>query len=192
MDSPQVPLPDPPREYRSTRRIAIAAGIVAAGAVAAIVLGIHAAGKADAGGFIGFGGLNADIVLVIHVLLVIGLTFGFMLARRGNIEAHRINQTIWVLVNAVLVALVMIPSILGFKLASVAELADPGIGLTWLHALLGAFTLISGLWLVLQMNDILPQRWHITWWKNLMRATLAGYWAVALLGIVTYYYWYAT
>jgi len=174
------------------RKTALIAGLVAALAVALLIAGIHAAGKADAGGFIGFGGLAADITLVIHVLLVIGLTFGMVLARKGNIETHRINQTIWVMVNAALVAAVMIPSILGFKLKSVAELADPSIGLTWLHALLGTFTLVSGLWLVLQMNDILPQRWHISWWKNLMRATLAGYWAVALLGIITYYYWYAS
>jgi hypothetical protein len=55
----------------------------------------------------------------------------------------------------------------------------------------GALTLVAGLWLVLQMNDILPARWHIRGWKTLMRATLAGYWTVALLGIATYRVWYA-
>lgn len=46
-----------------------------------------------------------------------------------------------------------------------------------------------GLWLVLQMNDILPQRWHIRGWKTLLRLTLAGYWIVALLGIGLYVVW---
>jgi hypothetical protein len=41
------------------------------------------------------------------------------------------------------------------------------------------------------MNDILPRRFHVAWWKNLMRLTLAGYWAVAVLGFLTYYFWYA-
>jgi hypothetical protein len=41
------------------------------------------------------------------------------------------------------------------------------------------------------MNNILPARWHVRRWKALMRATLAGYWAVALLGIATYRVWYA-
>ena len=41
------------------------------------------------------------------------------------------------------------------------------------------------------MNDILPARWHIRGWKTLMRTTLAGYCAVALLGIATYLVWYA-
>lgn len=45
--------------------------------------------------------------------------------------------------------------------------------------------------LVLQMNDVLPRRLYIKWWKNLMRLTLAGYWLVALLGLITYYFWYA-
>jgi hypothetical protein len=173
------------------RKAAILAGCTVAAAAAAVVLVLKATGKADSGGFIGPGGLNADINLALELLLVLGLTYGMYLARKGNIEAHRINQTIWVLVNAVLVACIMIGSILGFKLNSFAELADPGIGITWLHALIGTFTLVSGLWLVLQMNDILPQRFHITWWKTLMRLTLAGYWAVALLGFATYYYWYA-
>ena len=173
------------------RTIAILAGCAAASTTVAVMLTLVAAGKADKGGFIGPGGLNADINLVLEVLLVLGLTFGFMLARKGKIEAHRVNQTIWVLVNAALVACIMAGSILGFKLNSLAELADPGIGLTWLHALTGTLTLVAGLWLVLQMNDVLPKRFHVRWWKNLMRLTLAGYWAVALLGFATYYYWNA-
>ena len=191
MDSPDIRVTEQPLEVRSARRTAIIAGMMAATVVGALLVGIHAAGKADAGGLLGFGGLAADLNLALHLLLVLGLTFGFYLARRGSIEAHRVNQTIWVMVNSVLVASIMLPSILGFKLKSVAELADPSIGLTWLHALLGGFTVIGGLWLVLQMNDILPRRWHIAWWRGLMRATLAGYWAVAVLGVVTYYYWYA-
>ena len=172
------------------RKIAILGGCAAAAVTAAVVLGLVAAGKADKAGFLGSGGLNADINLLLELLLVLGLSFGFTLARKGNIEAHRINQTIWVMVNAALVASIMVGSILSFKLNSIAELADPGIGITWLHALIGTFTFVAGLWLVLQMNDILPKRFHITWWKNLMRLTLAGYWAVALLGFATYYYWY--
>jgi hypothetical protein len=172
------------------RKSAILAGCAAAATTAAVVLGLVAAGKADKGGFIGRGGLNADINLVLELLLVLGLTYGFHLARKGNIEAHRVNQTTWVLVNAALVACIMAGSILSFKLNSLADLADPGIGITWLHALIGTLTAVAGLWLVLQMNDILPQRFHITWWKNLMRLTLAGYWTVALLGLATYYFWY--
>ena len=75
---------------------------------------------------------------------------------------------------------------------SAAGLAQTKVWLGWLHALIGGLTVVCGLWLILQMNDVVPSRWHIRRWKNLMRATLAGYWAVALMGFVTYYLWYFT
>ena len=173
------------------RKMAFFAGIVLAAAAAAVVLVLRATGKADAPGFFGLGTRQADINITLELLLVAGLTFGMGLARRGNIDAHRVNQTMWVLVNAVLVALIMIPSIRTFKLAHLSDLANGGNLIIAVHALVGALTLLAGLWLVLQMNDVLPARWHLRRWKTLMRATLAGYWIVALLGIATYRVWYA-
>ncbi len=173
------------------RKTALLAGVVMAATAAGLVLLLRAVGKADAPGFFGLGTRQADINITLELLLVAGLTFGMMLARRGSIDAHRVNQTMWVLVNAALVALIMIPSIRTFKLAHVSDLANAGNLIIAAHATVGALTLLSGLWLVLQMNDILPARWHVRRWKTLMRATLAGYWAVALLGIATYRVWYA-
>ena len=173
------------------KKTALFAGLVLAAAAAALVLALRAAGKADAPGFFGAGTLLADINILLELLLVGGLTFGMMLAKSGNIAAHRINQSAWVMVNAVLVALIMIPSIRTFKLAHLSDLGNSGNLIVVVHAAIGAATLIAGLWLVLQMNDILPARWHIRGWKTLMRATLAGYWAIALLGIATYRVWYA-
>lgn len=170
---------------------AILSGIALALATAAVMLTLQSTGKGSAPGFIGSGVLSADINIVLEVLLVLGLTVGALLARAGNIEAHRVNQTIWVLVNAVLVALLMVPSFRNVKVGNFAALKDTGTLITLLHGLIGALTLAGGLWLVLQMNDILPARWHIRWWKTLMRLTLAGYWAVALLGLATYHFWYA-
>ena len=172
------------------KKTAIVAGVAAAAATTALALGIFAAGKAGAPGFFGPGVLIADINLALEILLVLGLTFGMYLARTGNIEAHRVNQTIWVLVNAALVASIMVSSLQDVKVTSVSDLADLRIGITWLHALIGTLSVAAGLWLVLQMNDVLPQRLHIKGWKNLMRLTLAGYWTVALLGFATYYLWY--
>ena len=173
------------------KKTALFAGLVLAAAAAALVLALRAAGKADAPGFFGAGTLLADINILLELLLVGGLTFGMILAKSGNIAAHRVNQSAWVMVNAVLVALIMIPSIRTFKLAHLSDLGNSGNLIVVVHAAIGAATLIAGLWLVLQMNDILPARWHIRGWKTLMRATLAGYWAIALLGIATYRVWYA-
>jgi hypothetical protein len=173
------------------KKTALFAGIIIGGAVAALVLALRAAGKADAPGLFGSGTLLADVNIILELLLVGGLTFGMMLAKSGNIAAHRVNQTAWVMVNAVLVALIMIPSIRTFKLAHLSDLGNSGNLIVVVHAAVGTLTLIAGLWLVLQMNDILPARWHISGLKTLMRATLAGFWTVALLGIATYRVWYA-
>ena len=82
------------------KKIALLAGGAAACAVAAIALGLRAVNKAQSGGFFGPGPLAADINLSLEIALVLGLTAGMLLARRGRIETHRVNQTIWALVMA--------------------------------------------------------------------------------------------
>ena len=173
------------------KALAVTLGALAAVATYAATYAIFAAGKEGSPGFFGPGVLVADVNLALEIVLVLGLTVGFGLARAGRIEAHRVNQTVWALVNAALVAAIMFGSMQDVKLSSAGDLADARIGITWLHAAIGTLTLIAGLWLVLQMNDILPKPLHVSWWKNLMRATLAGYWAVALLGLATYFFGYA-
>src|SRR4051812_905720 len=102
------------------RAVAIVSGLIAAAAVAALSLGIFRAGREGDPGFIGPGVLIADVNLALEILLVIGLTFGMWLARRGRIEAHRVNQTIWVLVNAALVACIMWGSMQDVKVEQAA------------------------------------------------------------------------
>ena len=169
---------------------AVIAAVILVGGTLAGILWIGANKLDGTPGFFGPAPLIADINLSLEILLLAGLTFGFFLARSGNIDAHQYNQTTWVLLNVVLVAFIMAGSMQDVKPAKLADLTEARIGITWLHALAGSFTVASGLWLVLQMNGILPKRWRVKWWKNLMRATLAGYWIVALGGMVTYYYWY--
>lgn len=169
---------------------AIIAAVALIGGTLAVIFWMGANNLEGKPGFFGPAPLIADINLSLEVLLLAGLTGGFFLARRGNIDAHRYNQTTWVLLNLVLVAFIMAGSMQDVKPAKLGDLSDARIGITWLHALAGSFTVAGGLWILLQMNGILPKRWHIKWWKNLMRATLAGYWIVALGGFITYYYWY--
>jgi len=164
-------------------------GLLIAGAAAAI-LGIEAAGKWTAKGFLGKTALIPDLNLVLELLLVAGLTFGYWLAKRGNIAAHRYNQTVFVLLNAVLVALIMARGMENAALESAADLTKLHIWVPWLHAAIGAATVASGLWLVLQMNGLLPERLHVRGWKTIMKLTLAGYWIVALLGLAIFYVWF--
>ncbi len=166
------------------------AGALIVAGVALALLALEAAGKRTAPGFLGPGGLFPDLNLALELLLVAGLTFGAWLARRGNITAHRYNQTTWVLVNAVLVALIMARSLENAPASSMSAFAQPHVWMPWLHAAIGAATTASGLWLVLQMNDLLPTRLRVRGWKTMMRLTLAGYWVVAVMGLATYYVWY--
>jgi hypothetical protein len=169
-------------------KTAIGLGLALAALTALTVLGYFSADQKP--GFITPNLLSADFNLALEILLVLGLTVGAFLARRGSIEAHRVNQTIWVLVNGALVLFLMLQSMSEVKVTKPADLADVRIAVTWVHAIVGTLAFIAGIWLVLQMNNILPVRWRITWWKKLMWLTLAGYWIVAILGIVTYYYWH--
>ncbi len=165
----------------------VVGGLLIAGTAVAI-LGIEAAGKWSARGFLTQ--LIPDLNLVLEVLLIAGLTFGYWLAKRGNIAAHRYNQSVFVLLNAVLVVLIMAGSMANAELESAADLAKLHIGMPWLHATIGTVTVGSGLWLVLQMNGLLPRWLHVRGWKTMMRLTLAGYWIVALLGLAIFYIWF--
>lgn len=167
----------------------ITAAVMVLGSLA-WVLGIDLAGMASKPGFFGPGPLIADANLILEIFLLAGLTYGFLLARRGNIDAHQVNQTTWVMLNVGLIALVMAGSMQDVKISNAGDLADWRIGVTWLHAAVGTLTALAGLWIVLQMSNVLPRGLHVPWWKNLMRAALAGYWLTALLGMATYYFWY--
>ena len=92
------------------KKTALFAGTAVAVIVVAVLLALRAAGKGNASGFLGPGSLVADVNLTLEILLVLGLTAGMALARGGRIETHRINQTVWVLVNCALVVSVMVGS----------------------------------------------------------------------------------
>lgn len=172
------------------RRSAIVTACIMVAGSLAWIIGISASGLEGTRGFFGPGPLIADANLILEVVLVAGLSYGFLLARRGNIDAHQINQTTWVALNIGLIALLMAGSMQDVKIAKAADLADWRMGVTWLHAAVGTATALSGLWIVLQMNDVLPRGLQLRGWKNLMRAALAGYWLTAILGGATYYFWY--
>jgi hypothetical protein len=169
---------------------AIITGAAIVAAALTWVIGIGLLGREGSPGFFGPGPLIADVNLFLEVLLVVGLAYGYVLAQRGNIEAHQVNQTIWVVLNIGLIALIMAGSMQDVKPSNFSDFARWRIGVTWLHALVGTLSALAGVWIVLQMNNFLPQHWHVRWWRNLMRAALAGYGLTALLGFATYYFWY--
>src|SRR5258707_13557043 len=96
------------------RSAIVTAAVMIAGSLA-WVAGISLSGLEGSRGFFGAGPLIADANLILEVFLVAGITYGFLLARRDNIDAHQINQTTWAVLNIGLIVLVMAGSIPGGK-----------------------------------------------------------------------------
>src|SRR5882762_382487 len=169
------------------RSAIVTAAVMIAGSLAWIA-GIWLSGLEGSRGFFGAGPLIADANLILEVFLVAGITYGFLLARRGNIEAHQINQTTWVVLNIGLIALVMAGSMEDVKFGKAAALADWRIAVTWLHAALGTLTALAGLWIVLQMNNVSSRGMHVDEWVSQPSSPVAEYPATGLLGLLTYYF----
>src|SRR2546430_8044967 len=137
------------------RSAVVTAAVMIAGSLAWIA-GIWLSGLEGARGFFGAGPLIADANLILEVFLVAGITYGFLLARRGNIEAHQINQTTWVVLNLGLIALVMAGSMEDVKNGKGAAPAAWRIAPAWLHAALRTLTPPAGLWILLAEDKDLP------------------------------------
>src|SRR5258705_10991140 len=137
-------------EPPGSKRSAIVTAAVMVGGALAWIAGIWLSGLAGSRGFFGAGPLIADANLILEVFLVAGITYGFLLARRGNIDAHQVNQTTWVVLDLGLIAMIMAGSMQDVKIAKTADLADLRGVVPWLHALAGTLTAAAGPWEVLQ------------------------------------------
>jgi len=179
----------PARSVKIT--VAVLIGLVLIGASLFFFMARNA-GLATAKGFLGTrAGLFADLNLIAEIILLVGLTVGYGLARQGNIPAHQYNQTAWVLFNIVLTEFIMAVAFNRQVVPGIPEkLMRSYYAVSMIHAVLGGITILCGIYLVLRMNKLLPKALRVSWWKNLMRLTLGLYWVVGLFGLGTYYIWY--
>jgi plastocyanin/uncharacterized membrane protein YozB (DUF420 family) len=144
-------------------------------------------------GFLGTGAsLRADLNLIVQVAMGLMLLFGMALARKRRFRAHKYCQSFVMLLNLLMIALVMSPSFHSQVEPRLPEgLRDSYYLIATLHAALGAAAELLGLYIILvAATKILPARLRFERFKPWMRAELALWWAVILLGIGTYYVWY--
>jgi uncharacterized membrane protein YozB (DUF420 family) len=135
--------------------------------------------------------LLSDLNLIAQFVLLVGLSWGVLLARRGHYKAHQYLQTSMVLLNLVLVLSIMVRSF-------TREVAPglPGNLKTWfgvistVHVGFGLLAITCSVYLLLRMNQLLPMKMRNENWKNLMRLTFGLYWIVGLFGLTLYYIWY--
>jgi plastocyanin/uncharacterized membrane protein YozB (DUF420 family) len=128
----------------------------------------------------------ADINLAAQILLLAGLILGFVYARQKQFDRHAIVQTAMVLINLVFIALFMVPSFYSYVVAgesTTGTVAQLMIG----HGLLGVVVEIVAIYLILRMRtNLIPRGLRIGNFKAAMRATLALWTVLVLLGLGIY------
>ncbi len=135
---------------------------------------------------------GATVVLVLEIAMGVGLLVGARLARKGRFRQHAWCQSIIVLLNLAVVAVMMIPSFRVHVLPRVpAKLGKAYYALATTHGAFGTVTELAGLYILLSAGtSVLPERLRITTYRVWMRSVLALWWVVLLLGIATYTRWY--
>lgn len=144
-------------------------------------------------GFLGTAApLAADLVLLLEIAMGAALLIGARLARIGRFRQHSWCQSIIVLLNVAVVAVMMIPSFHVHVLPRVpAKLGKAYYLLATTHGAFGAVTELAGLYILLSAGtSVLPEKLRITKYKVWMRSVLVLWWVVLLLGMATYTRWY--
>ena len=134
----------------------------------------------------------ADLVLLLEISMGVGLIIGAWLARNGRFRQHAWCQSLIVLLNLAVIAVMMMPSFRVHVFPRIpAKLGKAYYALATAHAALGGVTEIAGLYILLAAGtSLLPDRFRFTKYKMWMRSVLVLWWIVLLLGIATYTRWY--
>ncbi len=131
----------------------------------------------------------SDINLAVQIFLLIGLLIGFVLARQKRFAEHANVQTAMVLLNLIPIAIVMVPGFYGYVTYVMAGGETTSLVSTLMigHGLLGVAVEVFALYLVVRMRTSwLPERWRVRNIKLAMRAALALWAIVVLIGIGMY------
>jgi len=134
----------------------------------------------------------ADVILLLEIIMGAGLFVGARLARLGRFRQHAWCQSIIVLINAAVIAMMMIPSFtLQVYPRIAAKLGKAYYALATTHAAVGSLAESAALYILLAAGTgVLPRKLRITNYKAWMRSVLVLWWIALLLGIATYIRWY--
>jgi uncharacterized membrane protein YozB (DUF420 family) len=145
-------------------------------------------------GFLGtHAGYGSDLNLTIQIAMGVALISGALLARARHFVAHGICQTVVLVLNLVMICLLMWPSFHSNVLPRLPKrLGKRFYAVATIHGFLGVLVEILGLYIVLVAGTkILPESWRFKRWKLWMRVELALWWVVLMMGMATYWVWYA-
>ena len=133
----------------------------------------------------------ADFTLVVMILGAALFTFGFVLARRHQYQAHRWVQTGAAALNAVMVLWMMILPYRDFVIRDKGGPRPEAFYLvTSLHAVFGLVALGFGLFVTLRGNELVPRALKFDNYKGFMRVSYGLYMAATILGVIVYLLWF--
>lgn len=130
--------------------------------------------------------------LILQVVMGVALLAGAILARRKKYLAHAICQSTVLLINAIAIAWLMLPS---FQHTVMPRLPNRWHRAYYIwpivHGALGVVAEVFGLYIALVAGtNLLPESLKFRSWKFWMRFEVALWWLVLLAGLGTYLYWY--
>jgi uncharacterized membrane protein YozB (DUF420 family) len=133
-----------------------------------------------------------DLVLLLELAMGLALLAGACLAWLHRFRAHAWCQSAVVLLNALIIALVMLPSFGRRVLPRIPlKLGKSYYAMATIHAALGAIVECAAVYILLAAGTtLLPDRLRLMRYKLWMRTVLIGWWVVLLLGVATYMRWY--
>lgn len=142
-------------------------------------------------GFLGTkAGIQADLNLLLHLVILLLIVTGFTFARRKKFDIHEK----WMFSGIVLVAVSffawMAPSyITNFHLI-MTDFYTLGVIVTNIHAILGTLTGVLAIYIVLRMKLDLPKKFTVKRVKRLMRTTFTLWWLTFIFGLSFYLIYY--
>jgi len=133
----------------------------------------------------------ADFTLTLMLLFAVLLTAGVLFAVKGRYTIHRWTQTTAVILSVIMVLWMMILPYRDFVAPGVPQrLAEPFYWLTTLHAVVGFFAFVLGVFIVLRANGLMIERLKFNDYKGWMRVSYILYMVTVLLGLAVYYAWF--
>jgi uncharacterized membrane protein YozB (DUF420 family) len=134
----------------------------------------------------------SDLVALVEVAIAVMLVVGMIAVRRGHIRAHMYIQSSMVLVNIPIVLVWMVPAYLSDVLPDLAtEWSGAWYWVPTLMLLAGVAAEALGVYIILvAATNLVPHRFRFRSYKRWMRTELVLWWAVVVLGLLTYYVWF--
>ena len=144
-------------------------------------------------GFLGTGAtFEADLNLVLQLVMGAALIAGALLARQRRYRAHGICQTTVLFLNLWMIGLLMWPAFHRQGSLTIPKILHKSYyAVPMVHAALGMIAELLGIYIaIVAGTNVLPTRLRFRNWKRWMRSELSLWLFVVISGMGTYYAWY--